>query len=77
MSERVHQNVLVVHQQCETTRRVLERLAARGLRGAVEADLSAAAEKVAEGRWDLVVVAPAAVGEKAFELLSEVKQNFP
>ncbi|MGC9453833.1 MAG: sigma-54-dependent transcriptional regulator [Phycisphaerae bacterium] len=77
MSERVHQNVLVVHRQCETTRLVLERLAARGLRGAVEADASVAADKVAQGRWDLVLVAPEAVGEKAFDLLSGVKESFP
>lgn len=77
MSERVHQNVLVVYQQCETTRLVLERLAARGLRGAVEPKASAAVDKVAEGIWDLVLVGPATVGEKAFELLEEVKENFP
>ncbi len=76
-SERIHQNVLVVNEQSETTRCVLERLAARGLRGAVEQDASSAVRKVAGGRWDLVVVGLTATGEKAFDLLADVKENFP
>ena len=55
MAEEVHQNVLIVSDESETTRLLLEALAARGVRGTVVRDVASAMAKVEAQDWDLVV----------------------
>lgn len=79
MDNEVHQNVLVVNDESETTRLVLEVLAGRGIRGTVAHDMSSAAGKLDGRDWDLVMVdlqmsAPNGGGPG---LVRKAKDNFP
>ncbi len=76
MAERAPHNVLIVTHEPDTTRLLLETLAARGVRGTVVRDVAAASERLAAGRWDLVLADLDAPGG-GFEMLAEAKAACP
>ncbi len=55
MTDSAPPNVLIVEPDGDTTRVLLEALAARGVRGVVAGDLAQAEERFEAGRWNLVV----------------------
>jgi len=77
MVERVRHNVLILSDEQETIRLLLETLAERGIRGTVVGDKSSAAKKLADHRWDLMLADLRLLGDDGFELLRGAKQDDP
>ena len=76
MMESVGHNVLIVEPEGDTTRALLETLAARGIRGVVAADLKQAEERFEAGRWDLVLCDLSAPGG-GLEIVRRIKNREP
>jgi DNA-binding NtrC family response regulator len=77
MVERVHQNVLIVSGETETTRLALELLAGRGIRGAVARDARSADECLRRRWWDLILLDRDGMDAQAFDMLHQVRSSFP
>ena len=79
MTNETRQHVLVVLADAEATRLVLEALAARGVHGEVIRDPAAAAGRIADRRWDLVLVGLDGGTDRgrAFGLLREARDHCP
>jgi len=77
MADAIHHNVLIVDDEPEATRRILQVLAERGIRGSVVGDLGSAAEKVDGRDWDLVMADLTILGPRGREVLRKIKSDFP
>ena len=77
MVQSIHQAVLVASNDHATTRRVLEVLAARAIRGVVSRDAGAAAERLHERPWDLLIIDLGDAEGAALEVLRLAKQRYP
>ncbi len=76
MSEKVHQNVLIVDRDDDSTRLILEVLAEAGIRGTVAAGCDAAGKLLGQTPWDLVILDAQAAGD-AFAALERIKEDCP
>jgi len=77
MVEKVCQNVLILSDEQETVRLLLEALAGRGIRGTVVGDKSSAANKLADHRWDLMLADLRLSADDGYEFLRGAKQDDP
>ncbi len=75
MIERVPQNALIITTDAAAARTALEAFAARGVRGALVDNAPAAAARLQELPWDLVLCDH--VGEESFALLQQVRHDYP
>jgi DNA-binding NtrC family response regulator len=77
MAEKVYPNVLVIDADQDATRRVMETVAGRGLRGLVVETSADAANQLDEGRWDLVLVDLDTAGGEAGGLIRSIRHETP
>jgi DNA-binding NtrC family response regulator len=77
MLENPCQNVLIVDNEPQAARIVLEALAGAGIRGAVVGDLAAAGERLQMLDWDMVILDSQAPGGDAHQFLRKLRQDCP
>ncbi|MFP4054996.1 MAG: response regulator, partial [Phycisphaerae bacterium] len=77
MVEKVYPNVLVVSADEATTHRVLEAVAARGIRGAVVEDLAGAEDRIAAQKWEMVLVDLPTLGSSAACFIATIRDDCP
>jgi len=77
MVDRVFQNVLILTDDAEATRVVLEVLAGKGIRGMAVADVKSASDGLGGRQWDLVFIDLDFTGPQGFELLRAARRASP
>ena len=77
MTDRAHQNALIVNDEPETTRLVLQVLAGHGIRGTTCRDVPSTLEKLNCRQWDLVLADLDVVNGQRLDLLHAAKQHCP
>jgi DNA-binding NtrC family response regulator len=71
------QNVLIVDNDSQATRVVLETLAGAGIRGTVALNLPTAMERLGQLDWDLIVLDVGIPGGSAFQFLRKAREDYP
>ncbi len=77
MVEKVFQNVLILNDDPQTTRLLLEILAARGIRGAVVRNAASAAKKLIQKDWSLVLADLRLAEADGLKFLRRLKEDDP
>jgi two-component system response regulator HydG/two-component system response regulator AtoC len=77
MNDQARHNVLIVSGDAETTRCLLEAMAARGTYGAVAATAAAAEAKAESAEWDLLVVDLETEAERIGRVLDNMRADRP
>lgn len=77
MSARTQHNVLIVNDDPQTTRVLLETLAGMAIHGTVVRDVASAMDKAQSNDWDMLVADMAVAGKDLCKLLATVKADCP